>query len=48
MARENGVSEHAAYGDDDVIVSSIREVPVTEERKPYVQTKRSKLPQPGM
>lgn len=39
-------SERLTNGDDGV-VSSIRDVPVTEQRRPYMSTKGSKLQHPG-
>lgn len=35
-------------GADDGVVSSIRDVPITEQRKPFMNSKDSKLQHPGM
>ncbi|EDU41523.1 caleosin domain containing protein [Pyrenophora tritici-repentis Pt-1C-BFP] len=44
IAKMNGVNEHEECGEQDGIpVHSITNVPVTEERKPYINDKESKL-----
>ena len=46
MAEVTRRSERLANGDDGV-VTSIRDVPVTEQREPYINTKGSKLQHAG-
>ncbi|KAF1945719.1 caleosin domain-containing protein [Clathrospora elynae] len=46
MSEPTRHSEHLADG-EEMIIRSIRDVPVTEERKPYIGTKDSKLQHAG-
>jgi hypothetical protein len=48
IADTNGVNGHAGYGEvDKVPVYSIHSVPITEERKPYINDNNSRLPHAG-
>jgi hypothetical protein len=48
IAKMNGVDGHAECGEDNgVPVYSIHNVPITEERKPYINGKSSRLQHAG-
>jgi hypothetical protein len=48
IAKMDGANGHAESGGDDrVPVYSIHNVPITEERTPYINGKNSKLPHAG-
>ena len=43
----NGTNGHARRGEEDGVVRAIPNVPVTEERKPYMNSRNSPLQHPG-